>query len=441
LIDEFVLSRPAFQCLTLIFTTRDSKKSDDALRRLEKHIAHRWKQLDTSLKHRVFLQPEQLDLTSLRAVHRLSARLLEVLPRLDSIICNAGIGGCTGLNWPQAIWAVCTDLVHAVSYPHYRLTTVGTTTPSQSISKRPSLDDGGSIEEEHPLGQVFTSNVFGHYVLAHNLLPLLLASPDQGRIILESSIEPTAAHFSTDDLQGLNTEKAYESSKRLSDILALTSTLTSTKPFVQRFISPSSPQAPQSISLLDNETPQPTPPDSTPSTPPHLITLSDNEYHPPTNSSPKIYLCHPGICATGFIPLPVILYYTMLAVMHTARWLGSPWHTVSAYKGACAPVWLALIDQDEIDDMEQRDGKGKWGSAVDTMGHEKVMRTVVEGWGLGGRLGEGELKGRKGTRRGFVEVTNGDREDFEGLGRECWRQMEGLRVAWEERMRDVDGTE
>ncbi len=91
--------------------------------------------------------------------------------------------------------------------------------------------------------------------------------------------------------------------------------------------------------------------------------------------------------------------------------------------------------------MEQRDGKGKWGSAVDTMGHEKVMRTVVEGWGLGGRLGEGELKGRKGTRRGFVEVTNGDREDFEGLGRECWRQMEGLRVAWEERMRDVDGTE
>lgn len=85
--------------------------------------------------------------------------------------------------------------------------------------------------------------------------------------------------------------------------------------------------------------------------------------------------------------------------------------------------------------MEQRDGKAKWGSAVDAMGHERVMRSAVEGWGLGGRMGEGELRGRKGTRREFVEVTREDREGFEEVGRECWRQMEGLRVLWEERMR------
>jgi len=272
------------------------------------------------------------------------------------------------------------------------------------------------------------------------LIPLLLASPDQGRIIFESSIEAMAPHLRTHDLQALKCDKAYESSKRLSDILALTSTLHSTKPFVQRFLSTSSPQASQAISLLDNESPRSTPPDSTPSTPPQLITLADNEYHSPTNASPKLYLCHPGICATGFIPLPFILYYCMVAVMHMARWLGSPWHTCSAYKGACAPVWLALIDQDEIDDMEQREGKGKWGSAVDTMGHERVMRSVVDGWGLGGRMGEGELKGTKGTRRDFVEVSREDREDFEDVGRECWRQMEGLRVAWEERLKGVDGS-
>ncbi len=53
-------------------------------------------------------------------------------------------------------------------------------------------------------------------------------------------------------------------------------------------------------------------------------------------------------------------------------------------------------------------------------------------------MGEGELKGRKGTRREFVEVRKEDREDFEVVGRECWRQMEGLRVAWEELMRGVD---
>ena len=46
------------------------------------------------------------------------------------------------------------------------------------------------------------------------------------------------------------------------------------------------------------------------------------------------------------------------------------------------------------------------------------MRTAVEGWGLG-----------------FLEVTREDRESFEELGRECWREMEALRVAWEERLR------
>ncbi len=69
------------------------------------------------------------------------------------------------------------------------------------------------------------------------------------------------------------------------------------------------------------------------------------------------------------------------------------------------------------------------------MGHERVMRTVVEGWGLGGRMGEGDVGNRIGSRRDFREVTREDREGFEELGRECWREMEGLRVAWEERLR------
>ena len=85
--------------------------------------------------------------------------------------------------------------------------------------------------------------------------------------------------------------------------------------------------------------------------------------------------------------------------------------------------------------MEQRDGKGKWGSVCNRMGHERVMRTAVEGWGLGGRMGEGDVGSRIGTRRDFREVTREDREDFAELGRECWREMEGLRVAWEERLR------
>ena len=69
------------------------------------------------------------------------------------------------------------------------------------------------------------------------------------------------------------------------------------------------------------------------------------------------------------------------------------------------------------------------------MGHERVVRTAVDGWGLGGRMGEGDMSNRIGSRRGFQEVTREDREGFEELGRECWREMEGLRVAWEEMLR------
>lgn len=50
-------------------------------------------------------------------------------------------------------------------------------------------------------------------------------------------------------------------------------------------------------------------------------------------------------------------------------------------------------------------------------------------------MGEGDVVGRMGSRRGFREVTREDREAFEELGRECWKEMEGLRVAWEERLR------
>ena len=366
-------------------------------------------------------------------MHALSARLLKNLPRLDCIICNAGIGGCRGIDWPYAIWTVLTDLVHAVSWPQFKLQSVGVTAAPQTFS----ITTDTFSRDEPALGQVFISNVFGHYILSHALLPLLSASSDKGRIVFTSSIESRPLHLNINDIQALESDSAYESSKHLTDVLALTSTLRSTKPFVQRFLSTSSPQASQTISLMDNESPEETPPDSAPGTPPPVITLADNEYHPPTTPGPKIYLAHPGVCATAFVPLPIILYYIMVAAMYLARWFGSPWHTCSAYKGACAPVWLALVDQEEIEDMEQREGKGKWGSAVDIGGHERVMRTVVEGWGVGGRMGEGGMRGRRGTRREIdKEVTKEDREEFEEVGRQCWRQMEALRVQWEQLMRD-----
>lgn len=80
--------------------------------------------------------------------------------------------------------------------------------------------------------------------------------------------------------------------------------------------------------------------------------------------------------------------------------------------------------------MEEEEGAAKWGSSVDRMGEERVTRTEVEGWGFGGRVGDGRGRGAKGRWRGARDLTESEREGFEVLGRECWREMEGLREEW-----------
>ena len=361
----------------------------------------------------------------------MSTRLIGNLPHLDTIICNAAYGNVIGVDWAKAIWETVTDLFTSVTYPTFKLTTVGETTAPQSNSNK-SLDDGGkSLGGDPPLGKVFTSNVFGHYILSHSLIPLLTASPDHGRIIFVSSIEPLKSDFNPADIQALSSPRAYESSKRLTDILALTSNLPSTKPFVRRFLTSSPSTTPRSIPILDKDGQSDTGPD----TPPTRITMSDNEYRPPSTVYPNIYLTHPGIIATAIVALSLFPFYARILVFYIARWLGSPWHPVTPYKGACAPVWLALADKAGLEELELRDGKGKWGSVCSRMGHEKVMRTEVEGWGLGGRRGEGDLSKRWGKRKGIEQATEEDRLQFEELGRDCWRQMEELRAQWEERTR------
>ena len=85
--------------------------------------------------------------------------------------------------------------------------------------------------------------------------------------------------------------------------------------------------------------------------------------------------------------------------------------------------------------MEEEGGAGKWGSGVDQMGEERVMRTEVEGWGYGGRVGDVGGRGRKGRRRDVRDLTGREREAFEDDGRAAWREMEGLRMEWEGRLR------
>ncbi|KAL1297178.1 hypothetical protein AAFC00_004751 [Neodothiora populina] len=430
LMTEFLKTRPQCQTLHLIVTTRDQRKADDTLRRLREHVQtvlrdanSRLTGISALLEPRIQLSSELLDLCSLVSVKRLSQRLIKRGKDIDVLILNAGIGGWSGMNWPRAIWSIITDWREATTYPTYKLGYTGRVSAQQQQTVAVTGDDAS--ENNTPvLGETFAANVFGHYILAHELVPLMTRTraesmqtdedAQHARIIWVSSLEAYAHAFSPDDLQSLRTSESYESTKRLTDLLVLTSELPSTHASTSTYLSPSAPT-----------------PNNTPITPAAL--------------PPKMYLSHPGICGTSIAALNPLLEFFRQFSFYISRLLGSPWHTIHAYLGACAPVWLALTDQRDLDVYEaQGRKKGKWGSSADMLGKERVVLTEVEGWGWRGQVGERadgglKLRKQKARWRGMGDVTMEQREDFEVLGASVWREMEELRAEWEGRLEGVAG--
>lgn len=348
------------------------------------------------------------------------------VPRLDVIVLNAGIGGWSGIDWPLAAWTVITDMTEAVTWPRYKLADVGAVTKPQlssnSSKKVNSSGDeatqpllNGDSPEEPPLGATFCSNVFGHYILAHELMPLLsrTASPSatsSGRIIWVSSIEAQAHHFDIDDFQGLESHAPYESTKRLTDVLVLSKRL--------RAVSKASSSWFDCSDVRVKEPPS------------NEGEKSENQ--PPTKLiKPKMYVVQPGIFVSDIMPLNFLLVFVYKMIFYLVRWLGSQWHTIKPYTAAVSPVWVALSQEETLDNMDAP--ASKWGSATDSSGKERVIRTEVPGWGWEGKtpktIDTGER--RKGRKRDAVPLTREAREDFEVLGVKCWTEMERLRREWE----------
>ncbi|KAI0112480.1 hypothetical protein GGR51DRAFT_557063 [Nemania sp. FL0031] len=441
LIDDFLSSRPPSSHLILIPTTRSKAKSADtvlALREHLHHFAHTSKWLETlwgpnydpqTSISRVHVLSVQLDLCDLRSIYAVADQLIhgEVsdptgvipdvrIPRLDAALFNAGLGGWEGLNWPEFARQFFTlGLVQSTTYPSFK----------KALPEAAVLDSQKLLGGESPksgasppaLAEVFCANTFGHYVLAHELLPLLSranASEAPGRVVWTSSIDAGHDHLDFKDFQASRYMAPYESSKRITDLIVLTADLPSVQDVSARyFASPSSFSSSSSDYDDDDE--------------------KEKEKKP---VKPRFYVSHPGIVCTPMFPLNWFLYFWYWVVMHLSRLAGSPWHTVGVYPSACATAWLALADQHTLDTINAQ--RIKWGSAVTRAGRAAPKKTEVEGWAWEGRAEDAERDEAPGILRKSVgrkwdakTLTEEEKKAFEADGRKCWEELERLRVAWE----------
>lgn len=366
---------------------------------------------------RVHIVSIQLDLCDLASVQHAADTLVggavaldgvgDVrLPRLDAVIFNAGLGGWDGVDWLKFGLNIITHgYIDATTRPRFKRST-----PGRVVNPLPHAKGKAENDASAPtLGQVFCGNVFGHYMFAHQLMPLLSRQKDSGadiapgRIIWQGSVDPALHHFSLDDFQCLKRSEAYESSKMLTDILCLTAELPSVKPYSTPFLSPSVPA-------------------------------------PPTTTPPKLFVAHPGIVATTLFPLHWMMMAAYQFGLLIARWIGSPWHPTFPYEAAISMVWLALATQETLD--RENATHIKWGSATDFMGHALVKKTEVDGWGWEGKVETledeegvtGVLRKKIGRRVGQSLATEETLAQFEETGRECWKEMERLRAEWEARL-------
>ncbi|OQU98147.1 hypothetical protein CLAIMM_03972 [Cladophialophora immunda] len=407
LIDEYLAAHSRDHgTLTIIFTTRSAKKGAETLSTLEKHLARHGGAPTSGRK--IYFQSENVELTSLLSIRALSRKLLASdLPHINAIVLNAGIGGWSGLNWPLTIWTVLTGIRQATTWPTFKLGLVGLVT-------KPQFPPGTFDGEEPILGEVFCANVFGHYMLVHWLMPLFRACAPESRskIVWSTSIEATGRHYSSEDYQGLKSAAAYEHTKRMGDLLALSAVeQPATAKHVKEYTTP--------------------------------LRTVESVWERPVHSEPTFHVSHPGICTTTIISLYWIVHQCYRLGIYLARWCGSPWANVTSYLGAASATWLALASLADIRDKAVQatgDGDGgpcKWGSSTDRLGRSYVRVTDVPGWGLNGSGRPFEDKwwgGSLGRKTGFTDATKEDVENFVAAGAEVWDKMEAMRKDWEARI-------
>uniref|UniRef100_D8PLY1 3-keto sterol reductase n=1 Tax=Schizophyllum commune (strain H4-8 / FGSC 9210) TaxID=578458 RepID=D8PLY1_SCHCM len=274
---------PPYEGLTLIMACRRRKNAEaareDLLKTLDELVERNPTERARKFREELKVDIVDLDLGSLASVFAVARVLKERYLYISHLVFNAGGASFVRIDYSRVVKQLFTrGLLDLVTHPDFNVENVGETSA-----------DG--------LGWVWQFNVFGHYVLAHLLEPLLSSPlyPDDGRVIWTSSGEGDPRLFNLDDWQLTKTDRSYGSSKYQIQLIA----------------------GALDRRALDSQNGKRTR---------HLV--SD-----------------PGVCYTkvAAVLTNVVLETFQYWLYYVARFFGSPVHTITAYRASIANVHLALV--------------------------------------------------------------------------------------------------
>ncbi|KAJ1662520.1 hypothetical protein IW140_003839 [Coemansia sp. RSA 1813] len=141
----------------------------------------------------------ELDTSSMASVVQAADTLSRLVPRIDLLFCNAGAMAIESLD----VFGIVRGLLtHPIAFFE----------SSEALRQRHGALSGDG------LGLTFQTNVFGHYMLIHKLVPLM--ENHKARIIWTGS-SASQLDFSRSDYQHIHGRKSYESSKFIVDQIAV----------------------------------------------------------------------------------------------------------------------------------------------------------------------------------------------------------------------------
>ncbi|KAF9334447.1 hypothetical protein BG006_002156, partial [Podila minutissima] len=340
--------------MIIVLACRNKQRAHEALASLETHfnklLHHQQQPTNTKENHPVKryhhpeLKVELVDVSSVASVTEFNKRIREQYTTIDLLFCNAGVLPSAGIKWSKLM----TDLFMR---------------PMDLVIRSDVLVQPKQHLTEDGIGNVLAANVFGHFLMIKGLEDQLSKTEeDPGRVIWTSSMTAEKSSFDPSDWQGLEAAAPYESSKWVTDLLAIR--------LNEVWASGTSLSRSESLADIAEENGR---------TITRRVTRSASKVTLDSTSSSKKHIMsistQPGVVASGIGGLAHWIVMLRIALHYFVRICGEKNQTITGYHAALPNVYVALAPNPRT----TLDYYNKYGSQIGRFGKEILkVETIVE---------------------------------------------------------------